>query len=158
MILVPEINISRTTTLKFQDFSRVFQDLCLFPGIARPGILKQFNSRTFQGLYQTYSKHWTYRVQARQTYRAPPTKLTKCSSDCAEYETKSFPGINWFQPRFMACAMIVLPYTLSPPGKLQNSETTAVTDRVPTQMRESKFRTFSGLFQHHKNKKNPSMH
>jgi len=26
---VPEINISRTTTLEFQDFSMVFQDLCL---------------------------------------------------------------------------------------------------------------------------------
>jgi len=34
-ILVPEINISRTTTLEFQDFSRVFQDLCLFPGLSR---------------------------------------------------------------------------------------------------------------------------
>jgi len=29
------INISRTTTLEFQDFSRVFQDLCLFPGLSR---------------------------------------------------------------------------------------------------------------------------
>ena len=39
MILVPEINISRTTTLEFQDFSGVFQDLCLFPGLSRPGNL-----------------------------------------------------------------------------------------------------------------------
>jgi len=38
-ILVPEINISRTTTLEFQDFSRVFQDLCFFPGLSRPGNL-----------------------------------------------------------------------------------------------------------------------
>jgi len=38
-ILVPEINISRTTTLEFQDFSRVFLDLCLFPGLSRPGNL-----------------------------------------------------------------------------------------------------------------------
>jgi len=30
--------------------------------------------------------------------------------------------------------------------------------RVPTQMTKSKFRSFSGLFQHHINKKNPSMH
>jgi len=30
--------------------------------------------------------------------------------------------------------------------------------RVPTQMTESKFRTFPGLFQHHKNKKTPSTH
>ena len=35
VILVPEINISRTTTLEFRDFSRVFQGLCLFPGISR---------------------------------------------------------------------------------------------------------------------------
>jgi len=39
VILVPEINISRTTTLEFQDFSRVFQDLFLFPGLSRPGNL-----------------------------------------------------------------------------------------------------------------------
>ena len=38
-ILVPEINISRTITLEFQDFSRVFQDLCLLPGLSRPGNL-----------------------------------------------------------------------------------------------------------------------
>jgi len=38
-ILVPEINISRTATLEFQDFSRVFQDLYLFPGLSRPGNL-----------------------------------------------------------------------------------------------------------------------
>jgi len=38
-ILLPEINISRTTTLEFQDFSRVFQDLCVFPGLSRPGNL-----------------------------------------------------------------------------------------------------------------------
>jgi len=36
VILVPDINISRTTTLEFQDFSRVFQNLCLFPGLSRP--------------------------------------------------------------------------------------------------------------------------
>jgi len=29
--------ISRTTTLEFQDFSRLFQDLCLFPGPSRLG-------------------------------------------------------------------------------------------------------------------------
>jgi len=38
-ILVPEINIYRTITLEFQDFSRVFQDLCLFSGLSRPGNL-----------------------------------------------------------------------------------------------------------------------
>jgi len=38
-ILVPEINISRTTTLEFQDFSGVFQDLCPFSGLSRPGNL-----------------------------------------------------------------------------------------------------------------------
>jgi len=55
MILVPEINISRTTTLEFQDFSRVFQDLYLFPGLLRPenfNILIPGLSRTFQGLYE----------------------------------------------------------------------------------------------------------
>jgi len=36
---VPEINISRTTTLEFQDFSRVFQDLCLLTGLSRLGDL-----------------------------------------------------------------------------------------------------------------------
>jgi len=54
-ILVPEINISRTTTLEFQDFSRVFQDLCLFQGLSRPGNLKILIpglSRTLQGLYE----------------------------------------------------------------------------------------------------------
>ena len=34
-ILVPEIENSRTTTSEFQDFSRVSQDLCLFPGLSR---------------------------------------------------------------------------------------------------------------------------
>jgi len=29
--------ISRTITLEFLDFSGVFQDLCLFPGLPRPG-------------------------------------------------------------------------------------------------------------------------
>jgi len=38
-ILVPENNISRTTTLELQDLSRVFQDLCLLPGLSRPGNL-----------------------------------------------------------------------------------------------------------------------
>jgi len=35
----PEIQNSRTSALEFQDFSRVFQDLCPFPGLSRPGIL-----------------------------------------------------------------------------------------------------------------------
>jgi len=39
MILISEINISRTTTLEFRDFSRAFQDLCLFKGLSRPGNL-----------------------------------------------------------------------------------------------------------------------
>jgi len=39
VILVPEINIFRTTSLEFQDFSRVFQDLCPFPGLSMPGNL-----------------------------------------------------------------------------------------------------------------------
>jgi len=34
-----DVNISRTITLGFQDFSMVFQDLCLFPGLSRPGNL-----------------------------------------------------------------------------------------------------------------------
>jgi len=38
-ILEPESKIFRTNTLEFQDFSRVFQDLCLFPGLSRPGNL-----------------------------------------------------------------------------------------------------------------------
>jgi len=33
------VTISRTITLEFQDFSRVFQDLCLFAGLYRPGNL-----------------------------------------------------------------------------------------------------------------------
>jgi len=56
-MLVPEINISRTTTLEFQDFSRVFHDLSLFPGLSRPGnlnILIPGLSRTFQGLYELW--------------------------------------------------------------------------------------------------------
>jgi len=50
VILIPEINISRTNTLEFQDFSSVFQDLCLFPELSRPGnlnILISGLSRTF---------------------------------------------------------------------------------------------------------------
>jgi len=39
VILEPESKISRTTTLEFHNFSRVFQDLCLFPGLSRPGNL-----------------------------------------------------------------------------------------------------------------------
>jgi len=47
--------ISRTTTLEFHDFSRVFQDLCLFQDF--PGLKSQhFNFRTFQGLYKTITK------------------------------------------------------------------------------------------------------
>jgi len=41
-ILKLEIKISRTTALEFQNFpglSRVFKDLCLFPGLSRPGNL-----------------------------------------------------------------------------------------------------------------------
>jgi len=38
-ILVPEKNMPRTITLEFQDFSGFFQDLCLFPGLSRPGNL-----------------------------------------------------------------------------------------------------------------------
>jgi len=38
-ILEPESKIFRTTTLEFQDFSKVFQDLCLFPALSRPGNL-----------------------------------------------------------------------------------------------------------------------
>ena len=33
-IFEPENKISRTTTSEFQDFSSVFQDLCLFPGLS----------------------------------------------------------------------------------------------------------------------------
>jgi len=38
-ILEPESKIFRNTTLEFQDFSRGFQDLRLFPGLSRPGNL-----------------------------------------------------------------------------------------------------------------------
>jgi len=44
-ILEPGCKIFRTTTLEFQNFSRVFQDLCLFPGLSRPGNLNILISR-----------------------------------------------------------------------------------------------------------------
>jgi len=43
-ILKPESKIFRTTTSEFQDFPRVFQYLCLFPGLSRPGNLNNLIS------------------------------------------------------------------------------------------------------------------
>jgi len=38
-ILEPECKISRTSTSEYHDFSRVFHDPYLFPGLSRPGNL-----------------------------------------------------------------------------------------------------------------------
>jgi len=64
-ILEPESKILRTITLEFQDFSRVFQDLCIFPGLSRPGnlnILISGLSTTFQGLYEPCSTNRDFLV------------------------------------------------------------------------------------------------